>query len=220
MKTLLIVLVTFSSLFAADSTATIWIKGSPVNINISNDFYINLDDFQNFINSQLQDFHFGETIMEDVTGDALPDSISNDIFLVNEDCVVSSKIISKGILVHFDSVLLGKEYGNDENIWGSDSNYLKLFPYSLLYIGYKIKMEPYLWEQSRIDEIIFMSLAFRNDELEKRGMNKDEITAELNDYKDYIKSYKGKFINSLSLSNPDTYFYDHKRNKFVLFYAP
>ncbi|QQS36085.1 MAG: hypothetical protein IPM56_17895 [Ignavibacteriales bacterium] len=220
MKTFLIVLFAFISIFASDSTATVWIEGAPVKINISSDFYINLQDFQNFIDKQLQDFRFTEIIIEDVTGDALSDSLTNFIYLTSNGCVVESKIFSKGIMVHHDSCFVLNERGNDENSWGSDSNYLKLFPYSLLYIGYKIRMESYLWEKSRIEESIFMPLNFRRIELENEGLKEIEIVAELIRYKEYILNYKGKFINTLSMSNPDTYFYDSTLNKFVLFYAP
>lgn len=137
MKTFLIVLLAFNSSFASDSTATVWIEGVPVKINISGDYYINLQDFQNFIDKQLQDFRFTEIIIEDITGDALSDSLTNFIYLTNDGCVVESKIFSKGIVVHHDSCFVPNEWGNDENIWESDSNYLKLFPYSLCYIGYK-----------------------------------------------------------------------------------
>ena len=220
MKLLFLVIILSTNLLGTDSTTTIKINGSTIKISISKEFYINLLEFQNFLNSVSQDFHFNEIVVDELTGDNISDTLYNEVYLVNDGCVIKSKIHSNGNLVYMDSTLIFNDEGNWENIWGSDSIYYKLFPYSLLYSCYTIRVRAYTLEREWIDGQIFMYLSLKQKMLEKLGLSKMVIESRLTAFEEYVYKYKGKFINNISPSNPDTYIFEEPLNKYVLFYSP
>lgn len=220
MKIILLLLLFFIPLIAADSTATLIVNGTTIVFQIPKEFYINLTDFQNFLDTKIHNSKFNEIISEDLTGDKKIDTLYNQIYLTDDGCIIKSKIISNKSLVYSDSAKIFSDEGNDENIWGSDSVYNLLYPYSLLYIAYLSRAQTYALEKEYIDDDIFMYLNFKRDEFEKMRLNKNVIESKLNEAKQYVNNYKGKFINNISLSDPDTYIYESASNKFVIFYSP
>lgn len=220
MKIILLSLFFSISLVAADSTATVIVNGTTIEFQITDEFYINLIDFQNFLDTKIHNSKFNEMIAEDLTGDKKIDTLYNQIYLTDDGCIIKSKIISNKSVVYSDSAEIYSDEGNNENIWGSDSVYNLLYPYSLLYIAYRSRPQSYTLEKEYIDNDIFMYLNFKRDEFEKMRLNKNVIESKLNEVKQYVNNYKGKFINSISLSDPDTYIYESASNKFVIFYSP
>jgi hypothetical protein len=220
MKIVLLALLFYVPIIAADSTATLIVNGTTIKIEIPEEFYIDLKDFQKFLDTKIQNFQVNEIIIDDLTGDNLSDTICNKIYLNGDGCIVKSKILSNGALVYSDSAFIFIDEGNDENIWGSDSIYNRLFPYSLLYISYRIRVQAYTIEREYLDENIFMYLGFKKSELEKMGLNKTTIESRLYEAKQYVYNYKGKFINNISLSDPDTFIYEAPSKKFVIYYSP
>lgn len=220
MKIILLLLLFFIPLIAADSTATVIANGTTIVFQIPKEFYINLTDFQNFLDTKIHNSKFNEIIAEDLTGDKKIDTLYNQIYLTDDGCIIKSKIISNKSLVYSDSAKIFRDEGNDENIWGSDSVYNLLYPYSLLYIAYLSRAQTYALEKEYIDDDIFKYLNFKRDEFEKMRLNKNVIESKLNEAKQYVNNYKGKFINNISLSDPDTYIYESASNKFVIFYSP
>jgi hypothetical protein len=220
MRFLLFIVIFSIHLFANDSTATLSINGSAIKIHIPNEFYIDLNAFRNFLNSNIQGLHFEETIIEDLTGDNLSDTLYNEAYIFNDGCVVESQILSNGFLIYSDSTLIFKDEGNNENQWGNDSIYYQLLPYSLLYIGYSIRVESYKLEMERKVDDMSTYITLKQIEMEQMGLSKESIEFQLNETKKYVNGYKGKFIHNISLSNPDTYIYETSSNRFVIFYSP
>ena len=84
MKLLFSVILFSNIIIAADSTSTLIINGTPIKIDVPQEFYIDLVDFQNFLDGNIQDLHFSESIVEDLTGDNISDTLYNEVYIIKD----------------------------------------------------------------------------------------------------------------------------------------
>lgn len=208
------------NIFSSDSTTTIFVNKLICNKDIQTEIDVNLIQFQNFMNSISQNFIYADSLFDNLTGDEELDTLINTIYLTDSSCVILSKIYSNGSIYYSDSLLIIADDGNYDNIFGDDTLYYKLYPYSLMYSCFLIRVIPYKLKEETINELLYFYLESKKSELKNQGLASEVIDEIISCEKNMISTYKGKFINNLSMSNPDTYFYNSQRKKFVLFYSP
>jgi hypothetical protein len=214
------VLIFFSIANASDSTFTFKCSGRQFSIKKTNNLAVNFKEFRKFLKLCKKD-GFTEVVVKDITGDGIKDSlINNAVVYDNNKCKLNAIIISKGKEVYTSEIDFSKEEADEENMWGNDSVYKSVYPYSLLFYAYLIRTQSFYPDRKLLNDMLEMFLYNRRDELTEKGLSKDSMDSEINTYKEWIFHYKGKFINNPSLSDYDTYIFDSRLNKFVLFYAP
>lgn len=200
----------YSSTGSEDTLMTVSVNGVKKQfIMAKNDtFWFSLKDLQHIINS-CEDYTYTEILKDDLTGDGVIDTLKQKFYIKEDSCIIEARIISFGEVIYYDRVSIDNEYDG----WGTPLNsipyYEVLYPYSLLYEGYQIRITPRRFSKSDRMELFNISML----PYEIKHVQKKEL-------KNYVLNYKGKFINSLSPEDPDTYIYWKKENKFILFYAP
>lgn len=220
-KFVIIFVVTFTHyLFSSDSTATISINGLKLEIVIQSELNVDLIQFQKFIDGVSYNYCYSDTLVDKLSSNQSIDTLINSIYMIDSNCVIVSKIFSIGHIRYSDSLLVLADYGNYDNIWGHDSLYFLLYPYSLMYGCYLIRVTPFNLEEKLFNELGDFYLESRRHEFANSGLNEFEIEENIDNEKKLIRNYKGRFIQSLSLSNPDIYFYNSLSRQFVLFYSP
>jgi|GEM_PF-1620260 len=220
LKSLLLVLVLFNVINAADSTFTFKCSGSNYTIKMTNKLSVDFKEFRKFIRLCNKN-SFTEVVVKDITGDGIKDSLINRAVVYDTNkCKLTAVIISKGKEVYSSVNNFTKEDADEDNMWGNDSIYKSVYPYSLLFYAYPIRTQSFYPDSILLKDMLSIFLHNLRNELTEKGCRKDFIDSEINNHKEWISHYRGKFINNPSFSDYDTYIFDSKLNKFVLFYSP
>lgn len=183
----------------------------------------NIELFRLFLkNVRLQpEAAYVETIIDDLTGDGIKDTLINKLHIEENHCTIESAVFSRGGIVYSDTASFSPDDLYDIDVaWGSYELFDALMPYSLLYEVYNLRVKAFNMDPNLLNDELFMFLYLKKEEMMKEKMDSLKVSGTLKYYADYAKKYKGKFIHNISPMDYDTYIYDNKANRFVVFYMP
>lgn len=183
----------------------------------------NIELFRQFLkNVRLQpEAAYVETIIDDLTGDGIKDTLINKLHIEENHCTIESAVYSRGGIVYSDKASFSPDDLYDIDVtWGSFELFDALMPYSLLYGVYSLRVQAFNMDPNLLNDELFMFLNLKKEEMMKEKIDSMSVSGSLKYYADYAKKYKGKFIHNISPMDYDTYIYDNKVNRFVVFYMP
>ncbi|MGB2867610.1 MAG: hypothetical protein WBD36_04110 [Bacteroidota bacterium] len=184
---------------------TFIIEGHSISVQ-SHKPYVDLVEFQRFLDtSPIKSLPFVKTWLADVTGDGIDDSCVTEISLVNGLPFVENSIYSRGISIWLDTLSL-RTVSVSTTIWGDDTSYVRLMPYSGLFTASKY----------------FADLV--GDSVDVTSANFSYFISVLhpNQKSEFIRryhSFHAHWIWYLDLSDPGGMIWDKTQGKFILYWA-
>jgi hypothetical protein len=158
----------------------------------------------------------------DVTGDSLPEAISARVWMKDGKCMISHTVKAADSVIWFREIEFEDAYGGD--LYGEDSAYYKLLPYSAFAEGlYYVNVA----SEGPGVELFLRDTVSKNmtevsyrDDLKEQGLDEFDIEEKMIQYRKYLRSFKGHLVYSLSIMNGDVYIWYEPEKRFVLLYAP
>jgi hypothetical protein len=162
---------------------------------------------------------YSDTVMTDVTGDGIYETVISRITCDTKTCLVFSTVLSGDKVIFSDTLLPNEDLAFMD--WYQDSIYFALKPYSVFYnaLGNKnVVDEP---ENGHISEdLIEFYTGPIFDKLKETETDSVVINRMMDSTLRELRSYKGKYLSPLHHWDGDLYFWNRFTNRFELLYSP
>ena len=201
---------------------TVKLGGETQMVNIHRDVAGRFRDFKKFMGTyQDKPLNYEKRSDLDVTGDGKAETIRSAITPEKGSYLVINQILQNNKPIWTDTLHYQDAYG--ENVWGEDSTYTLLKPYSAFYESSHytrfIDEQP-LTELLSQEGMMTTILQTRKNQLQKQNPNKKDYTAELKTYQSYLEHYKGKLVLKQTLTDTEGYIWYQPEQQFVLLFTP
>ncbi|HEY1040965.1 MAG TPA: hypothetical protein VGF30_16235 [Bacteroidia bacterium] len=204
-----------------DTTLIFTINGTRKAFTLKKEKFFDLRNFQEFLDhySGKALTHFAR-IESDLTGDGINEEILTKLHMEDGKAILHCYILKNDEQVYADTLISDDEYFAGE-YWNNDTAYYQLKPYSTFY--HMLRYTDVLLEgkeQGMNENLIEFYQNMRSNELSETVKDSVKLKIKMDSITTYLKGFKGKLIQSLSLMDADVLFWNENTERFELLYMP